>query len=124
MKKLIFIFLVLLSNVSFAETCPAPSEIKARDISKEYDWSVDESITLEQLVNVEALFGVRIKNKNEYIACYYRGKDKVIRLDGLPLGKDCRVFHESTNWKVTEKHEWYCDAEDKYQCVYAKTCSE
>lgn len=124
MKKCIFAILVLISSYTLAETCPAPSEIKARDISKNYDWSVEESITLEELVNVEALFGVRIKNKNQYIACYYRGKEKVIRLDGLPLGKNCRVYHESTNWQVTEKHEWFCNAEDKYQCIYEKKCSE
>ena len=122
-KYILFLLFFMGSNV-LADTCPAPSEIKARNIPDDYDWSVAENISLEQLINVEILFSVRIKNKNEYIACYYRNSDRVIRLDGLPLGKDCRVYHESNNWQVTDNHEWFCDDEDKYSCLYKKNCSD
>ncbi|MCG8378773.1 MAG: hypothetical protein MI865_04770 [Proteobacteria bacterium] len=113
---------LLLSNFSYAEQCPSPDIIKDRKISREYEWTIDERRTLEDVLAVEKLFSVRIKNQGEFIACYYSGNRGILRLDGKPLKDSCRIQTESGNWKKIEG-ETVCLDEELSLCIYKIECA-
>lgn len=118
------VMLLVYSGLLFAEQCPTPDKIKARNISREYDWTINERRTLEDVLSVEKLYSVRIKNKAEYIACSYSGGRGLLRLDGKPLKQSCLVAEISGRWKSIENGEQICVEEDLGKCEYAIKCEE
>tara|TARA_R110000782_G_scaffold124850_3_gene216336 strand:- start:376 stop:786 length:411 start_codon:yes stop_codon:yes gene_type:complete len=119
-----FIFLSISPSILFADQCPTPEKIKERSISREYDWTINERRTLEDVLSVEKLYSVRINNKAEYIACYYSGSRNLLRLDGKPLKQPCRVKEISGRWELTENDEQICLEEDLGKCEYGMTCDD
>lgn len=121
-----FYFLILLINPSllFADQCPTPEKIKERDITREYDWTINERRTLEDVLSVEKLYSVRINNQAEYIACYYSGSRSLLRLDGKPLKQPCRVKEISGRWELTENDEQICLEDDLGKCEYDIKCDD
>ncbi len=107
-----------------ADQCPSAETVKERNISRDYDWSIDERRTLDDVLSVEKMYSIRIKNKGEFIACYYSGGKNLLRLDGVPLKKDCVVNKKSGNWEVAENGEQICKEEDLKLCVYEIHCKE
>lgn len=122
--KTVFLLLLLISGQSLADLCPTPKQIKDRSISREYDWTIDERRTLEDVLSVKKLYSVRIKNKGEYIACYYSSAKNLLRLDGKPLKQPCKVSNISDSWELAENGEQVCIEDDLGLCEYAMHCEE
>ncbi len=108
----------------FADQCPSVQIIKERNISRDYEWTIDERRSLEDVLSVKKLYSVRIKKKGEFIACHYSGENNLLRLDGKPIGTNCRVQKESSNWKMSENGEYVCKEEDINLCIYEIHCEE
>ena len=111
-RYIYFIILSISPCLLFADQCPTPEKIKERNISREYDWTINERRTLEDVLSVEELYSVRINNKAEYIACYYSGSRSLLRLDGKPLKQTCGVKKISGRWEATENDEQICLEDD------------
>ncbi len=114
--------LLIFSSLVNADQCPSVETVKERNISREYDWSIDERRTLDDVLSVEKLYSVRIKNKGEFIACYYSGSKNLLRLDGAPLKKDCTIDEKSGAWELSKNGEQICNEEDLNLCVYEIHC--
>jgi hypothetical protein len=123
-RRICLIILLISAEPLVADQCPTPEKIKERKISRDYDWTIDERRTLEDVLSVEKLYSVRIKNKAEYIACYYSGSKGLLRLDGKPLKQPCRVSDISGRWQLTENGEQVCKEEDLGLCKYDIKCGE
>lgn len=119
----IFLFFINI-NVVNADQCPSAQIVKERKISREYDWSIDERRSLEDVLAVEKLYSVRIKNRGEFVACYYSGNDQLLRLDGASLEKECLIKNKSGNWIKAENGERICKEEDLSQCIYEIHCEK
>ncbi len=117
-----FIILSISPSLLFADQCPTPEKIKERNISREYDWTINKRRTLEDVLSVEKLYSVRINNKAEYIACYYSGSRSLLRLDGIPLKQPCRVKEIKGRWESTENGDQICLEEDFGKCEYEMKC--
>ncbi len=126
-KNYNFIYLLCLvmnSGQVIADQCPSPEIIKERNISREYDWSIDARRTLDDVLSIEKLYSVRIKNKGEFIACYYSGSKNLVRLDGASLKKECVINKTSGSWDISDKGEQVCKEEDLNLCHYEIECEE
>ena len=103
-----------------ADVCPSPEIVRERGISREYEWTINERQTLEDVLAVEKLYSVRIKNKGEFVACYYyTSKQRPMRLDAKPLKANCSVTRYSDNWEAPDGLELVCRDDDVYQCRFA-----
>jgi hypothetical protein len=126
-KKYNFIYLSYLfinPSLVIADQCPSPEIIKERKISRAYEWTIDERRSLDDVLSVEKLYSVRIKNKGEFIACYYSGSKNLLRLDGTSLKKECVVKKKSGNWDFSENGEQVCKEENLNLCHYEIHCEE
>lgn len=110
------------ANQLWADQCPTPEKIKDRDISRDYDWTIDERRTLEDVLSVEKLYSVRIKNKGEFVACYYSGSKHLLRLDGKPLKQPCKLNSVSPSWDLSENAEQICNEDNLGLCEYEMEC--
>lgn len=107
-----------------AEQCPSPEKIKERKINRDYEWTIGERRTLEDVLSVEKLYSVRIKNEAEYVACYYSGSKSLLRLDGKPLKQPCIISGISGRWELTNSNEYVCKEDDLALCEYDIKCEE
>ncbi len=126
-NKYRYIYFVILSispSLLFADQCPTAEKIKERNISREYDWTINERRTLEDVLSVEKLYSVRIRNEAEYIACYYSGSKRLLRLDGKPLKQSCRVEKISGRWKSIKDGEQICLEDELGKCEYSIKCGD
>ena len=119
-----FIYLLVNSGLVLADQCPTPEIIKDRKISRDYEWTIDERRSLDDVLSVEKLYSVRIKNKGEFIACYYSGGKNLLRLDGTSVEKECVVNKKSGSWEFSENGEQICKEEDLNLCHYEIHCEE
>lgn len=121
----IFLFILFINfNAVMADECPSAKTVKERKISRDYDWSIDERRSLEDVLSVEELYSVRIKNRGEFIACYYTNENGLLRLDGAPLEKNCAIKVQSGNWIETEKSEKICKEKDVSACAFEIQCEK
>jgi hypothetical protein len=126
-KKYNLIYLIsffINSNLVLADHCPSAEVVKERNISREYDWSIDDRKTLDDVLSVEKLYSVRLKNKGEFVACYYSSSNSLLRMDGAPLEKGCKIIQKSGNWIGEENNEQVCKEEDLNLCVYEIHCED
>jgi len=107
-----------------ADQCPTPEIIKDRKISRDYEWTIDERRSLDDVLAVENLYSVRIKNKDEFIACFYSGSKNLLRLDGKPVKEGCVVNKKSGSWELVENGEKVCKETDLGLCVYDIYCGK
>lgn len=119
----LFIFLFYI-NIAFADQCPSAEIVKQRKISRDYDWSIDERRSLKDVLAVEKLYSVRIKNNGEFVSCYYTGKNGLLRLDGARLEENCIINIRSGRWIETENGEQICNEVDLAQCIYETHCEK
>ena len=105
-----------------ADQCPTPEIIKDRKISRDYEWTIDERRSLDDVLSVDNLYSVRIKNKGEFIACSYSGSKNLLRLDGKPVKKGCVVNKNSGSWELAENGEKVSKEADLGLCVYNINC--
>jgi len=122
LKSLFAILLLMSSNQLLADQCPTPELIKDRKITRDYEWTIDERRTLDDVLSVEKLYSVRIKNNGEYIACYYSGSKNLLRLDGKPLKQTCKVNYISGSWEIAENGEQICKEDELGLCEYDINC--
>lgn len=108
--------------MALADQCPSAELVKERKISREYDWTIDERRSLQDVLAVERLYSVRIKNKGEFVACFYSSNHQLLRLDGAALEKDCVINNNSGNWVESENGEQVCNEKDLSLCKYEINC--
>ena len=123
-RYIYFIIFSINSSLLFADQCPTPKKIQERNISREFDWTINERRTLEDVLSVEKLYSVRIRNEAEYIACYYTGSRGLLRLDGKPLKQYCRVKEVSGRWESIENGETICLEDELGKCEYDMKCED
>ena len=116
------IIILLVSNV-YAERCATPDEVRDRLISPDYEWSVNEEVTLAALLSVRRLYQVTIENYGEFVACKYEANQQYIRLDGVPKLSKCPVRVISDNWFTSESGQTVCDEKDYTLCRFESACS-
>lgn len=107
-----------------ADQCPSAETVKERKISREYDWSIDERRSLEDVLAVEKLYSVRIKNRGEFVACYYTSNNRLLRLDGAAIEENCIINKKSGDWVELENQEQVCKELDLSQCIYEMDCKK
>ena len=105
-----------------AERCATPQEVKDRLISPDYEWSVNEEVSLDGLLSVQHLYAVSIENYGEFVACKYEAPQQYIRLDGAPKEGSCPVQALSDNWFVSEHGRTVCEEEDLTLCRFDFGC--
>ncbi len=123
-NSICFLCLLVNSGLVIADQCPTPEIIKDREVSRDYEWTIDERRSLDDVLSVEKLYSVRIKNKGEFIACYYSGGKNLLRLDGTSVEKECVVNKKSGSWEFSENGEQVCKEEDLNLCHYEIHCGE
>ena len=129
MDQLNRIFLVCLctllcTQLVIADSCPSVKDISYRLISRDYEWTVDEGVTLDELLSVKELIAVSIENEGEFVSCKYKTGEKFIKLDGLPDTEKCPLHKTSGSWFVTGTNRLVCDEEDLFLCVFETDCKE
>ena len=107
-----------------ADSCPSIKDISYRLISRDYEWTVDEGVTLDELLSVKELIAVSIEKEGEFVSCKYKTGEKFIKLDGLPVAEKCPLHNVSGNWFVTGTNRLICDEDDLFQCNYETNCKE
>ncbi|NKB37262.1 MAG: hypothetical protein GKR93_08840 [Gammaproteobacteria bacterium] len=121
-KTVIFVVVIFCAQFSQAERCATPQEVKERLISPDYDWSVSEGVTLEEILSVEKLYAASIENYGEFIACSYEAKQKYIRMDGVPKESSCAIQTASDNWFSSEAGKSVCEEDDVTLCRFNHGC--
>ena len=111
------------SNVP-ADNCPTPEAIRERTIPEQYDWTVDEGITLKELVSVNKLYAVRIMNYGDYVSCRYSTEKWPVTLDGKPEGDQCELVPDAGEWISTDSGHLVCREEDVTKCGFKFECKE
>lgn len=115
---------LLCTQFAVADSCPSVKEISYRLISRDYEWTVDEGITLDELLSVKELIAVSLENEGEFVSCKYKTGEKFIKLDGLPVAKKCPLHHTSGSWFVTGTKRRVCDEDDLFQCIFETNCKK
>ncbi len=117
------LFLGLLSaSNTHADRCPTPEDIRDRNLSTDYDWSVNEQVSLDALLSVKKLYGASVENYGEFIACKYEADQQYIRLDGSPNIQNCRVVTLDENWFDSEDGKTVCMDDDITLCKFIYRC--
>lgn len=109
-------------NSVWAGQCPSAEMVKEREISRDYDWSIDERLSLDDLLAVEKLYSVRIKNSGEFVACYYSGSNRLVRLDAAAIENNCVINIKSGEWSEAVNSEQICKEVDLNQCLFEIQC--
>lgn len=115
---------VLSTSFVFADTCPTPQTVKDRKISRVYAWYIDERRTLDDVLAVEKLYSVRLKNNGEYVSCYYSGNGRLLEMDAWPLKTECSIVEYKGEWQTINEEERVCKEEDISTCQFAIYCDE
>jgi hypothetical protein len=119
---LIFLLTPLLVLAAEADGCPSAMDVRYRLISETYEWTVDEGITLEDVISVTRLFAVSIENHGEYVSCKYEYDKRFLKLDGAPKKNNCRITFSSGKWLDAGNGKLICDEEDVTQCNFKVEC--
>ena len=123
MKYIYFTLLAaIVPRLLLADVCPTTEKVKERKISLDYEWTIDERRTLDDVLSVEKLYSARIQNKGEFISCYYSGTKGLLRLDGKPEKGECRVQLISGLWEPAETDGQVCREDNIETCVYEINC--
>ena len=114
----------LVAPFAFADRCPSTDEIIKREISVDYDWTVDERTGLDDVLAVKKLIATRIMNNGEYVSCKYTTGKLLVRLDGLPIKEKCIIKVSSGEWLTTGTGENACQEEDTLRCLFDIECQD
>lgn len=109
---------------AYAESCPAPEKIRERKLSTQYEWTVDEKTTLENLLSVKKLYAVRIMAEDAYVACHYTTGKWPIKLDMSPAGGTCTPEARGDHWLKTESGQIVCQEPDLGKCEFRFACDD
>ncbi len=123
-RGLFFLYVNFVAHSVFADNCPSVKDITYRLISKDYEWTVDKGVTLDNLLSVKELFSVSIENDGEFVSCKYKSGEEFLKLDGLPEKEKCPLINSSGNWFTTGTNRLVCDEEDLALCLFDINCSK
>ena len=112
----------LFAETAFSDTCPSAHTVVERKISRDYEWTLDERKTLEDVLAVERLYSARLKNNGEFVACYYSGKRGLLRLDAKPEKENCQLKKAGGEWELVNETEHVCQERDLSQCRFETEC--
>lgn len=107
-----------------ADQCPTPEQIRERNISRDYDWSVSEDVTLDMLLEISTLNKVSVHNHGEFVACYYQSQQLPVRMDGTALAPNCFVTNLSGEWLPLPGGTLSCNESEPDQCRFRIECFE
>jgi len=108
--------------VTHADECPMPDVVIERKISNDYEWTVDERVSLENILAVKRLIAVRIKDNGEYMSCKYTTGRQLVRLYGIPKTDKCVIKIASGEWISTDTGELVCQEKDITLCIFDIEC--
>ncbi|MGH8120354.1 MAG: hypothetical protein ACRESK_07045 [Gammaproteobacteria bacterium] len=127
MNKSGVISILLLASVytdSFSDNCPSPEKIQDRKLSQNYEWTVDEKTTLQNLLSVKKLYAVRIMDEDMYVSCHYTTDKWPVKLDVTPASGSCKSLPRGNNWKKTESGQVVCLEKDVNKCEFSFVCDK
>lgn len=108
----------------YADKCPDREQIIARELSKQYEWSVAEDISLQELLAVEQLVAVKIMNQGEFVRCEYRGEKPVLNLDAISTLAGCKLVAGNSLWVSNNESELMCLESEPDDCRFEKICHD
>ena len=109
---------------TLGESCPSPDKIRQRNLSKKYEWTVDEKTSLEALLSVKKLYSVRIMDHGAYVSCHYTSPKWPIKLDLAPARGACTFSRQKGEWKGTESGQEVCMEKNPGNCGFTSTCKQ
>lgn len=119
-----FLSIFMVTGNVCADRCPTPDEVRERKISQDYEWTVDDRVTLDGLLSVKQLYAVRIKDNGRFVSCNYSTEKRLISLDGLPNKGECSIVTSVGEWHGTENGELVCQEKDSTQCHFQFECAQ
>ncbi|MCG8325801.1 MAG: hypothetical protein MI673_09805 [Thiotrichales bacterium] len=105
-----------------ADQCPTPDQVRDRSITRGYDWSVSEDVTLDMLLEVSELRKVELHNHGEFVACHYRSQQLSVRMDGASFDPNCLVAKLSEEWLPLPGGTLGCTETDPADCHFQIEC--
>jgi hypothetical protein len=117
----LLLFLVFLPDVR-ADACPSADQVRNRNISRKYEWTVREGISLEDLLSVKKLYAVRIMDDGTYVSCNYTTDKWPVKLDATSVSGKCEFMPDKGEWKNTESGEIVCLEKDTGNCGFSFKC--
>ena len=117
---LIILCLYANGNV-YAFSCPSPEEIRERKISRDFEWTVNDDTSLDDMLSVTRLIAISIENQLEYVSCKYKIDSKFIKLDGKPVSENCSISISSGSW-LTHGNRKICSEKELDQCLFDIDC--
>lgn len=119
-----FLLILLVSCISsaYSDTCPTPDSLRERKIPGLYEWTVQEGVTLDNILDARRLYAVRIFNFDEYVSCHYTTGKWPVKIDGKPLNNKCRLLPETGKWTGTDSGTLVCREEDPAKCGFRLDC--
>ncbi|MDX1519586.1 MAG: hypothetical protein R3318_05640 [Gammaproteobacteria bacterium] len=105
-----------------ADQCPTPAEVRERTITRDYDWSVGEDVTLDMLLEVSELRKVELNNHGEFVACHYLSRQLPVRMDGAAPGPGCYVDKSSSEWLSLPGGTLSCTETELNNCRFTIVC--
>jgi hypothetical protein len=121
---ILLILLLCINSESRGDSCPSPDKIRHRDLSKQYEWTVDEKTSLKDLLSVKKLYAVRIMDHGSYVSCHYTTDKWPIKLDVVPAQGECTFSHHKGEWKSTESGQDVCMEKNAGKCEFTYTCKQ
>lgn len=118
---IVLVFFIAVPSVS-ADRCASADEIRDRKISKVYEWTVDDGITLDDLLSVKNLFAVSVENNGEFVSCKYKNDNRFLKLDGLPKKEKCSIITSSGKWFTIGTGRVICYEKDAERCLFDIEC--
>ena len=118
------ILLLCMHTESRGDSCPSPDKIRHRDLSKQYEWTVDEKTSLQALLSVKKLYAVRIMDHGLYVSCYYTTDNWPVRLDAAPVQGECSLTPRDGKWKTTDSGQDVCTEKAAGKCGFTYTCKK
>ena len=102
-------------------SCPTIQQIHDRTITQQFEWTVSEQTSLDAVLNSRALLAVTIENAGEFVTCTYASEPSDVRLDAKPLGDNCTMVSEQSDWQTTADRE-ICTEPNKLSCLFTQSC--
>jgi hypothetical protein len=113
---------LLLPATVFADQCPSAEQVRERNISRDYEWSVAETVTLPMLLEVSELREVSLQNHGEFVSCHYLSDQLPVRMDGAAPDPGCLVTRASGTWISLPGGTLKCNEEKHDQCHFSIQC--
>ena len=106
----------------FSDSCPTPDMLRERKIPGQYEWTVQEGVTLDNVLGAQQLYAVRIFNFDEYVSCRYTTGKWPVKLDGKPVKNKCHLMPDAGEWTGTDSGTLVCQEKDLFKCGFRINC--